>query len=306
LGEVRLSRLEQSLRAATIVLALVLLGVVVWLTRGERREEPPPGAPPAPRSEKASRSAAGDPGSGPLPNTPPRALSGGLATGSQAAQRQEVEEAVLEILTAYNKRDIEAFIGGWTDRGFFNQQLFTYPHKFARRDAHRIMPVFIGVRPFTVTKFSHTIVSGDNATTEVELIEGKVESVHRLSLVREGRWKIDHDERLRFRVPDDVVAIDVTLKDDAIDFDASKVARNMSFKVVNAGADVHDLLVMRILPETGAEKSMAILRALKPGDFATLVLRDLESGRYVALCNRIGKDSLPYSMKGMRNEFTIP
>ncbi len=221
-----------------------------------------------------------------------------------AKAREEVEKAVRAVFAAFNKSDADVFLAGWTDKGF--QETFGEPKEAARRFFPPLRGP-IGLEAFTVGEFSHTVVGGDTATTEVELIQGNLKKAHRLSLVKEGdTWKIESDKEIAAKIPADATVIPVMITEFAFEFDNSAVTRNVAFKVSNTTEQKHDFSVFILRADSGTEVSLGSVRSLEPGEEKTMLLMDLEPGRYAILCNRLYTDGQPYSSKGMRVEFTIP
>ena len=220
------------------------------------------------------------------------------------AKAREVEKAVRAVFAAFNKRDADAFLAGWTDTGF--RETFGESKETAKRSfPHLRVP--IGLDPFTVGEFSHTRVDDDTATTEVELAQGNLKKAHQLSLVKEGgTWKIGSDKEIAARIPADATVVLVTMREFAFEFDSSAVTRNVAFQVSNTTGQKHDFSVFILRADSGMEVSLGGVGPLEVGEEKTVLLTDLEPGRYAILCNRLHTDGQPYSSKGMRAEFTIP
>ncbi len=223
------------------------------------------------------------------------------------AKAGEVEKAVRAVFAAFNKRDADAFLAGWTDTGL--RETFGESKEAAKRFFPHLRALS-SLEPFTVGGFSHTAVGGDTATTEVELAQGNLKKTHRLSLVKENdTWKIGSDKEIAAKIPADATLIPVTMREFAFEFDSSAVSvvtRNVAFKVSNTTGQKHDFSVMILRADSDMEVLLGQAGPLEVGEEKTVLLMDLEPGRYVILCNRLHTDGQPYSSKGMRAEFTIP
>jgi hypothetical protein len=222
-----------------------------------------------------------------------------------------VEDTIKAAFAAFNKRDADGFLGYWTDAGFkttfgagkeHGHHFFPYGIRF-----HRM----VRFAPFTVEEFSNTVVTGDTATTLVELIEGQVKEAHRMSLVREkGVWKINGMVEIELPIPAGAQVVDVKMSEFKFDFPSgfqdNQVAREIAFKVFNTGKQPHEFGVL-VVRKSGAEEFLGRVGPLEPGKKATLILTGLEAGRYAMLCNLLDTqgDGRPHSVKGMRVDFTV-
>jgi hypothetical protein len=222
-----------------------------------------------------------------------------------------VEDAIRATFAAFNERNAAAFLGCWTDAGFattFGVGKEHGQHMFPRGIRFHRMVRFA---PFTVRGFSNTVVTGDTATTLVELTEGKIKEAHRMSLVREGGvWKINSAMEIEPQIPASAQVVDVNMSEYRFDFPSgfqgSQVAREIAFKVSNTGHQPHEFGVL-VVRKSGAEEFLGRAGPLKPGEKTTLILTGLEAGRYAVLCNRLDTsgDGRPHSVKGMRVDFTV-
>jgi|GEM_PF-1932917 hypothetical protein len=295
-----MSRFVKPVFWAGLLCLIALLVFAVWRSMGEKGKGPSPEKEPRGTIES-------------VPTSLAQWLTGTRAAKKQKANTQrgmdawEVEEAVRAIFAAYNRTDVEAFLAGWTDKGF--QEMFRETKERVKRTFPRLRSV--GVGPFTVGEFSNTVLRTRSATTEVELTKEQQRKMHRFSLVNEGNvWKIDGDEELTADVPIEAPVIALIMTEFALEVDTREISKRIAFgkvalKVSNGGQRPHQLVVMKWLPESETERSIGRTGPLKPGEEKILVLTDLEAGRYAMLCNLVDSDGTPYSSKGMRAEFTV-
>ena len=221
---------------------------------------------------------------------------------TELAKAWEIERAVRAVFAAFNNRDADAFLAGWTDEGF--RKTFQQSKQAAKRSFPNL-PALAVLEPFTIGEFSNTAVGRDTASTEVELTQSNVKKTHWLSLVKDdSAWKIDTDKEIATRIPADGTLVPVTMTESAFQLDTSAVTKNVAFQVFNASPQKHDFSVF-MLRDSGMEVHMGGAESLEPGEGKTLLLTNLAPGRYAVLCNRLDADGQPYSAKGMRAEFTI-
>src|SRR6266540_3328431 len=218
------------------------------------------------------------------------------------ASAREIEKAVRAVFAAFNNRDADAFLAGWTDEGF--RRTFQQSKEAAKRSFPNLQALPV-LEPFTVGEFSNTAVGRDTASTELDLTQSNMKKTHWLSLVKDdSAWKIDTDKEIATRIPADGTLVPVTMTESAFQLDTSAVTKNVAFQVFNASPQKHDFSVF-MLRDSGMEVHMGGAESLEPGEGKTLLLTNLAPGRYAVLCNRLDADGQPYSAKGMRAEFTI-
>lgn len=229
--------------------------------------------------------------------------------------KQEAEAAVRATFEAFNRKDLNGFLAGWTDRGFMEKKVFRFLFRttFAKDEA----PVFLGdnvPRPyFRVEKIANVVVRGDmlsDVTLELELLEGPMKDRHLLRVVKrpylDDRWKIDQSAPLPPVIPEDFRVVEVKMTEYGFEFDKSRAARDMALRLVNAGKEAHEFVVFRRLPSEIEESVVRGAWALAPGERTTLVLAGLGPGSYVMVCCRADPGGKPHCSEGMRAEFTIP
>lgn len=230
------------------------------------------------------------------------ACDGGKA---KSEAQKDAEDHVRAVFAAFNEKDGETFIAGWTDAGFEKQ------FGGLKRHLAEVFPGFVSIHEFTIESFPATVVEGERATLDVLLNEGHVREYHRMSLVREdGAWKIDRDEELEPRIPKGVRAIDVSIKQVAdqafaYSFASDEIDADVAFKVSNADDQPHEFQVMRVFEEEAVEKLVGRIGPVDPGESGTMVLTDLDAGRYAVVCTLWDADGTLYASKGMRTELVV-
>jgi uncharacterized cupredoxin-like copper-binding protein len=290
---------------SALACVVALLALILWWNSGSEKETRESSA--TGESSVIGRQEAVGSGS---PRESRRSLGGwlgswGFFTGGQESQSpgwetREVEDAVRGTFLAHNSQDLQTFKDGWTDKGF--QRAYERPKE---KITDFGLLSLLSFRPYTIGEFSNTAVNGKSATTEVALTYGEVQESHRMSLLREdGAWKIDQDEKLAL-IPKDATVVDVKLKFYIIELDRTRAAPGtVAFRITNADTRQHEFIVKRWNPDSDTEETIGKIKPLSPGQNETLVLANLEPGRYIILCNMVGRDAMPLSY-GMRNEFII-
>ncbi|HEY2987807.1 MAG TPA: cupredoxin domain-containing protein [Candidatus Binatia bacterium] len=276
------------------VVVLVLFG---WWSGGERKKSSSPAAgkqePVTSRTE--SRSRFGDwVRSWILPDQ-----------GSQSAgwDPKDVEEAIRKTFLAYNRQDLRAFKAGWTAKGF--QQVYEHP----KEKVIDFIPLsLLSFRPYKIGEFSNTTIDGQSAATEVTLAHGDVQETHRFSLVREeDAWRIDRDDKIS-NIPNNpavgTTVVGVKLQYHNMQLEQTRLTPGtVAFKITNTDTQRHEFIVKKIM-ESDNEETIGMIKPLEPGQSETLILANLARGRYVAMCNMLSRDGVPFA-NGMRNEFTV-
>lgn len=225
-------------------------------------------------------------------------VAGGCAWSEPEEREQaaHVQEAVRNTVAAYNRKDVERYLDGWTDRGF------TRTFGVSKHEADHVPPSLNGLQSFEesrarIGRFSRTSVTRTAARTTVTLTELYVLRTLRLSLVREqGRWRLD--EVADVAAPPSADAVEVDLTEYAIRADAT-APRTTTLEVRNRGRLPHELLLLRLRP-SGRDDSLGRIERIEPGTTKTLVTRGLPAGRYALVCNLPSADGSPHSSLGMR------
>ena len=230
-------------------------------------------------------------------------VAGGCAW-SEPDEREraaQVQESVRETIADYNRKNVEGYLDGWTNRGF------TRPFGVSKHEADHVPPSLNGLQSFEESRariggFSRTSVTQNAATTTVTLTELYVLRTLRLSLVSErGRWRLDEAVDVAALPSADAVEVDLT--EYAIRANAT-APRTTTLKVRNTGRLPHELLLLRLRP-SGRDDSLGRIERIQPGTTKTLVTRGLPAGRYALVCNLPSADGSPHSSKGMRALLTI-
>lgn len=230
-------------------------------------------------------------------------LAGGCAWTEKDEEERagDVHEAVRVTIAAYNGKNVERYLDGWTDRGFART------FGVGKDEADEVPPSLNGLHSFEESRarlgaFSGTQVTDDAAQTSVRLTELHVVRLLRLSLVREdGDWLLDGAADVT--VPPTPDAIEVELREYAIRVD-STAPEDATFSVRNTGRQPHQLLLLYLRP-SGREDSLGRIKRISPGATATLVTRNLPAGRYALVCNLPAVDGTPHASKGMRAVFAV-
>ena len=229
-----------------------------------------------------------------------------------------VESSVRSAADAWNNKDLDRFLVGWTDNGL--KQEFGVTHE----EAGEALSPRMGELNIDVRKMSNTNVNGNTATTDAEFIFGSTVQPERLSLVKEGdAWKIDGTEPLRAEVPGGVTAVDVKMSEFTFGFDRSSITDgNVAFRVENIGMQPHELVLIKIdedfdlqkaLQSPGEPEGLEFVGAIGPletGEQNNLVFaRKLQLGRYAMVCFMPDindqQQHTPHLLKGMIVEFAV-
>lgn len=276
---------------------LVLLVALLWWEKGEKNE--PNDSPAVKRRASAAAPRAESRGSFIEWLTSWRSSSGERQPQTEEPER-EIEDAVRKIFLAYNRQNLPAFLAGWTDNGF--KQVY---ERSKETITDFVFLSLLSFRPYKIGQFSNTANYGTTAETEIELTYGDVQENHRMSLVRDGEsWKIDQDEKLA-KFPANATVIDVKLQFFKILLDPTGAsAGTVAFKIANTDNRKHEFIVKKWLPDSDQEETIGLIKPLEPGKSDTLVLANLEPGKYIILSNMVTRDAMPYAY-GMRNEFIV-
>jgi hypothetical protein len=288
---------------SAVICMAALFALIVWWNGGGEKDQG--GSSAARKKQNAAASA---------PQKESRSTLGewisswGFLAREQGSQTEklpggefnEIEDSVRKTFLAYNRQDLPAFKAGWTDQGF--QRAYELPKERAK---HFGLLGLLSFRPYAIGEFSNTAIYGKSAETEVVLTYGEIQESHRMSLVwDEDAWKIDQDEKLD-RVPKNATVVDVKLQYYKIQLDPTRAAPGtVAFRITNTDSRQHEFVVKRWNPASDTEDNIGLIKPLEPGQNETLVLANLQPGRYIVLCNMVARDGMPYSY-GMRNVFII-
>jgi len=228
--------------------------------------------------------------------------------------KELIEKSIRKTFDDFNKDDYMGFIDGWTDMGFYNKVMFgMHTDRKVPKDE---IPVFFGAMtlpgPIKLLSVSNIRILDHmryEATAEVVVQQGHVRERFGLWMIKrvalDKRYKIRKDVRLPFH-PDGFPVVDVKMNEYKIDFDKTRVARNMVLKIANTGELAHEFILFHKVMPADWENSVA--RAaweIKPGENTEVVVTDLEPGEYAAVCCLSDRDKQAHCDKGERTEFKI-
>jgi|SoiMetStandDraft_2_1073263.scaffolds.fasta_scaffold00344_1 uncharacterized cupredoxin-like copper-binding protein len=234
--------------------------------------------------------------------------------------KEQIEQSLRATFEAFNKRDINGFVDGWTDAGFMNKTMFRLlvTRPFAKDEVPRFFQpmqgrgIKAGMDLIKLVKISNIMIRDEmmtQATAELEIIQGYVRERYGLGMVKrmglDKRWKIDRDVLLPV-VPNGFSVVEIKMTEYAFEFDKSQLARDMVLKLVNVGTRPHEFVLFKKMPDANLETSVARgMWSLEPGKATNLVVTGLEPGPYVMVCCTLDPDHKPHCDKGMRTEITI-
>lgn len=228
--------------------------------------------------------------------------------------KELIEKSIRQTFEDFNKDDYMGFIDGWTDMGFYNKVMFgMHTDRKVPKDE---IPVFFGAMKLTgavqllsVSNIRIVDHMRYEATAEVELQQGHVRERYGLWLIKrlglDKRYKIRKDVRLALQ-PEGFPVVGVKMSDYKIEFDKTRVARNMVLKIANAGAQSHEFILFhRVMPADWEDSVARAAWSIKPGEATDVVVTDLEPGEYAMVCCLSDPDKTSHCDKGERTEFTI-
>ena len=233
-----------------------------------------------------------------------------VADLQQSVEEAEVREALLATFLAWNRKDADGFVAGFTDRGVSESLLF--------------LPESIGQLPIALRRVMDTTVSGNTATVHVMFALGTQRSSVRQSMVKQdGVWKIDGEERLSPGIQSGTTTVDLQIDECTLVSESNAVtSANVAFRVENVGKRPHHFMLNRVpegldlmlllhgdgSPHEGIE-DVAFVDSLEPGEQINVAFtKPLAPGRYVLLCFRPNLDDpqgLPHIAAGIVAEFTV-
>jgi hypothetical protein len=240
---------------------------------------------------------------------------GGAAQGPEA----EAQQAVRNIVDAYNRGDINGFLEGWTNDGL--QQSFG----LSRQQVTTTAEQFFGGPPRQIREIEKTSVRGGSAFMEVEYEVGR--SVYRESYImvpEAGTWKINAAEKVKPDLRRGADWVEVEMTEFAFDFDRDDVeGGNIGFEALNSGSQEHELSLLRVSADFDVQQAMASLGADLPPGVEVLgatgpirsgkkgwlaLVEQLPAGRYLMACflpDTADPQNTPHAAKGMLSEFNV-
>jgi hypothetical protein len=252
----------------------------------------------------------------PAGSSPTAAKSTGTPATS-SADRDDVEDAVRDALTAQSSGDGDEFLRHWTDRGL--EAEFG-----ATRDEVRASEGEGFQQELDADSFRNTTVSGNIASTEVDIESGGALFNRKLALVRQdGRWVIDNSTPGLAAVPRGTLDIPVQMTEFryVVDTAAFKSGDPIAVTARNTGVQPHEVVMFKLddsIELAGALRSeeppdgveFIAFTSAAPGQEANFVTQnDLDAGRYAVACflpDTVDPAEVPHFEKGMVLEFRVP
>jgi hypothetical protein len=236
-------------------------------------------------------------------------LESELAQLRETVDDAEAQQALLEALLAWNRKDAKGFAAGFTDKGLAETMLR--------------LPSSVGEPAIALRRMIDTTVTGDSASIHVMYALGTQRNSINIFLVRDdGVWKINDDKQRSPKINGGTITVDVRLEDCSLQLDPHAVTGGeVAFRVKNVGQQNHGLVLTKVpedlnltnlaqgvgLPPEGIQ-DIAFVGELAPEDEITVAFtQPLVSGRYVFRCPAPDDtDGLPAITKEMLGEFTVP
>jgi hypothetical protein len=139
------------------------------------------------------------------------------------------------------------------------------------------------------------------------------------SVTGTGRWLAHHIEPLEPNAPQNAATIQATLREYSISLSSRTVHNDqLVINARNAGREAHEMLVLRLLDgsttagllrpaENGFPSSIEVAgqMSLLPGETRSLVLVDLEPGRYTIVCLFPDASGVPHLAYGQETTLTV-
>lgn len=229
---------------------------------------------------------------------------------------REVQTALRAVADAWESKDVERYLAGWTDRALAETFDAT------REEAREYLRQSIGDQVYVFRAISNVKINGASASADVDIVEGLLLKPSRFSLIKEdGAWKIDAEEHLVPAIPSGVRAVELQLAEFAFVFEPSTIAGgNIAFKVENVGRQPHEVALVKVPADLDVQQA---LRSPEPppgiedigyivlehtGDRMNMVFtRPLSPGHYLMVCflPDTEGDGQPHAFKGMWAQFVI-
>lgn len=227
------------------------------------------------------------------------------------------EAAARAAIDAWNGGDLEGFLGAFTDEGVI--ALFG---GFTREEVTATFTEEGGVAgdPQIEIQELSAEANGDEVGIELTTIEGAFQYRQRVTLIQQDEtWLVSNFEHLTQDVPDDKVAVDVSLLEYRFAFDEEAITGgNLAFNLENAGGESHELALVKVPEDLDVEAALqseegpegtediGFAGPFAPGaELTAILVDDLAPGRYVMLCFLPDAEGTPHALLGMWNEFTI-
>ncbi len=167
-------------------------------------------------------------------------------------------------------------------------------------------------------------ISSDTATIHAMFALGTQRNSVRYSMAKQGGvWKIDGEERLSPKIPENTTVVDVRLDKCASMFDSETITeRNVALRVEHVGEERHNLILKKVpeeldlgrllqgdeAPSEGVD-DVAFVGAPGTGELMNVAFTEaLQPGRYVLLCYPLGPkddEAVQLLAEGIVAAFTV-
>jgi hypothetical protein len=226
-----------------------------------------------------------------------------------------IKASVDATAAAYNRKDISAFLNGFTTAGALNEFEASTIDEVRANLADQI-----GEPPITKVVVSNVRSTGaTTATATVDLTIGAVVERHLYSfLLVGGVWKIDGGTIVDAPIGAGTTVVPVSLKEFNFSFDKSATASgNIAFQGTNNGQQFHEMAIAKIPANANLQELLADEEApgvemvgvvfMAPGDSASMVFsQPLAAGRYAMVCFVPDEATgTPHAFLGMATDFTV-
>lgn len=232
----------------------------------------------------------------------------------------EAEQAVQDIVTAWNASDADAFAALFTDAGLI--AVFNGGEEAPREELVGFLPDIIGDGALEIQDISSE-ATDSGADVTVVWVSGRVLEHLRFSMIDDGGvWKLDGQEKLEVEAPAGATVVNVDLNEFLFGLDESQItsANPIVLQGNNVGTQLHHMVFAKIPEDAVIEEILASDdpagvenigggEPFPPGESQTLVLAEpLEPGRYVLVCflpDTEDPAETPHALKGMVSDITV-
>ncbi len=246
---------------------------------------------------------------------------GGAARGQIYLTAEDAIRATLQgMVNAWNSKSVAGFLSFWTDQGLAEEFGLPLP---VVQELKQAADEIVGDPPITLRSVVQLSVSGITASATVDLAFAKVIKREQLLFTRTGgAWKVTGVRTLNPDIPAGATVADLAMREFAFQLSQASFANgNIAFRLSNAGAQPHEVFIMKVPsdlnlaqfvqtegpPPAGVEE--VGFRTPIAGGTSTVVTftEPLAPGRYALLCfvPDIAGDFAPHAVKGMFASFTV-
>jgi hypothetical protein len=258
-------------------------------------------------------------------NVHSKANPGGFARAQLSINQEDaIRMSLRATADAWNKKDVERFLLGFTDAGLMEE--FGFPDRATAREE---LPFFIGSDPVSIYSLTNLQVTSGSAVGDLTLQVGVgLESDRKHFVFQDGIWKMDTGEAIRSPVPSGFTVVNMQLQEFAFVYDKSRLSSGrFAIDYDNIGKQEHEVVLLRFnstaplldyfrtinieSEEIPAELEFIAARApIAPGEDGNLVFTEaLSPGRYVFVCFFPDEEELPeyvpHIAKGMLSDFFV-